>query len=95
MIHYKDEALFNELVQKGKAYADGKYDFTFDNRYLIYHVTDVKLRYIVIDAKTGLASEVKRMSKGSHPYTETTYPKLISNILNSIKYNGDAEACKR
>ena len=89
MIHYKDEALFNELVQKGKAYADGKYDFTFDNRYLIYHVTDVKIRYIAIDAKTGLASEVKRMSKGSHPYTETTYPKLISNILNSIKYNGD------
>lgn len=89
MIHYKDETLFKELVQKGKAYGSGKYDFTFEDRYLIYHVTDVALRYIAIDKKTELASEVKYMSKNTRPYTKITFPKLIADILYSIKYNGD------
>ena len=31
MIHYNDEALFREFVAKGKAYGNGKYDFTFED----------------------------------------------------------------
>ena len=38
MIHYNDEALFREFVAKGKAYGEGTYDFTFEDRYIIYHV---------------------------------------------------------
>ena len=48
MIHYNDEALFREFVAKGKAYGNGKYDFTFEDRYIIYHVKDVALRYIAL-----------------------------------------------
>ena len=88
-IHYNDEALFQEFVAKGKAYGDGTYDFTFENRYIIYHVKDVALRYIALDKETGLASEVEYLSKSTRPYTKNTYYKLFARILYSIKYNGD------
>ena len=88
-IHYNDEALFQEFVAKGKAYGDGTYDFTFENRYIIYHVKDVALRYIALDKETGLASEVEYLSKSTRPYTKNTYYKLFVRILYSIKYNGD------
>ena len=77
MIHYNDEALFREFVAKGKAYGDGTYDFTFEDRYIIYHVKDVALRYIALDKETGLASEVEYLSKSTRPYTKNTYYKLF------------------
>lgn len=89
MIHYNDEALFREFVAKGKAYGEGTYDFTFEDRYIIYHVKDVALRYIALDKETGLASEVEYLTKSSKLYTKTTYYKLFARILYSIKYNGD------
>ena len=88
-IHYNDEALFREFVAKGKAYGDGTYDFTFEDRYIIYHVKDVALRYIALDKETGLASEVEYLSKSTRLYTKNTYYKLFARILYSIKYNGD------
>lgn len=89
MIHYNDEALFREFVAKGTAYGEGTYDFTFEDRYIIYHVKDVALRYIALDKETGLASEVEYLTKSSKLYTKTTYYKLFARILYSIKYNGD------
>ena len=89
MIHYNDKEQFEELKQKGKAYQDGKYDFTFEDRYIIYHVCDVALRYIAIDKNTELATEVKYINSNRKLYTKRTYPRLIANILYSIKYNGD------
>ena len=90
MKHHNDKALFRKFVQQGKAYADGIYDFTFDHRYLIYHVVDVGLRYIALDSMTGLGSEVTYLPFGSTPYTPTTYYLLIPKILYSIKYTGDS-----
>ena len=81
MIHYNDEALFREFVAKGKAYGEGTYDFTFEDRYIIYHVKDVALRYIALDKETGLASEVEYLTKSSKLYTKTTYYKLFARIL--------------
>ena len=89
MIHYDDGSLFKEFVDKGKAYANGKYDFTFEDRFIIYHVKDVALRYIALDKTTGLASEVRYLPKYATPYSKTTYYQLFANILYSIKYTGD------
>ena len=89
MIHYNDESLFREFVKNGKAYDNGAYDFTFEDRFIIYHVVDVALRYIALDKETGLASEVSYETKGSKPYTKATYYLLFAKILYSIKYTGD------
>ena len=89
MIHYDDSSLFKEFVVKGKAYAIGKYDFTFEDRYIIYHVKDVALRYIALDKTTGIASEVRYLPKHATPFSKATYCQLFANILYSLKYTGD------
>lgn len=95
MITYNDEALFRKFVQQGKAYPGGKYDFTFNDRFLIYHIVDVGLRYIALDSMTGLGSEVQCLSYGANRYTKTTYYQLIPKILYSIKYTGDTRYLDR
>ena len=44
-----------------KAYPNGEYDFTFENRYLVYHCEERnEIVYIALDMSTGLSSEVTR-----------------------------------
>ena len=72
MIHYNDEALFREFVAKGKAYGNGKYDFTFEDRYIIYHVKDVALRYIALKSIGGKVMDA-HTRKVYVPMTETGF----------------------
>lgn len=71
-----------------KAYPNGEYDFTFENRYLVYHCEERnEIVYIALDMSTGLSSEVTR---GQERYqSDRDFLKLIPRILFAIKYTGD------
>ncbi len=82
-ITYKDNAITNPtFTDEGAAY-----DFTFENRYDIFHrPRKDKLEYVALDTATGLTSLI--MEKKS-PIAQDEYPLIIPKILYSIKYNGD------
>ena len=88
-ISYSDNDTLDNFKLAGKAYKSGAYDFTFENRFIIYHaplrhMTD----YIALDMSTGLASHVITKKPGEL-YTKVSYRKLIPHILYSVKYTGD------
>ena len=88
-ISYKDSDMLQEFIDAEKAYKDAVYDFTFENRYLIYHfpVKD-EVRYVALDSYTGSGSEVTRRKKGNL-YSSASYSSMTPRILESIKYTGD------
>ena len=65
-ITYKSDDTLQIFIDAGKAYKDAIYDFTFENRYIIYHffVKD-EARYVALDTDTGYASEVTRRKKNN------------------------------
>ncbi|MDD4492857.1 MAG: ATP-dependent DNA helicase [Eubacteriales bacterium] len=84
---YNQEAL-EYYRNERMAYPDAEYDFTFENRYVIYHCAlRHQIVYIAIDMKTGLSSEI--CSRRAGTFFEHEYKKLIPKILYSIKYTGD------
>ena len=92
---YSDNATFENYQNAGKAHKGGTYDFTFERRYIIYHVAlRHKVDYIAIDMTTGRASCVITKNLGNL-YTETSYRKLIPHILYSVKYTGDTRYLNR
>ena len=88
-ITYTGSELLQEFIDARKAYKDAIYDFTFENRFLIYHffVKD-EARYVALDSYSGCGSEVTRRKKG-FLYTKENYPQMLPRILHSIKYTGD------
>ena len=85
-----ESKLFEELIKKKKAYPEGIYDFTFENRFIVYHYSNKRYtHYIALDKETELASEVKCVRIGTI-YDDTNYATLIPNLLYSIKYTGDS-----
>lgn len=79
---------YEYYINERMAYPGGDYDFTFEDRFLIYHAP---LRhqtvYIAIDMKTGLSVEI--CSRKDGVYMEHEYTELIPDIFNAIKYTGD------
>ena len=79
---------YEYYINERMAYPGGDYDFTFEDRFLIYHAP---LRhqtvYIAIDMKTGLSVEI--CSRKNGVYMEHEYTELIPDIFNAIKYTGD------
>lgn len=79
---------YEYYINECMAYPGGDYDFTFEDRFLIYHAP---LRhqtvYIAIDMKTGLSVEI--CSRKNGVYMEHEYTELIPDIFNAIKYTGD------
>ena len=79
---------YEYYINERMAYPGGDYDFTFEDRFLIYHSP---LRhqtvYIAIDMKTGLSVEI--CSRKDGVYMEHEYTELIPDIFNAIKYTGD------
>ena len=79
---------FEYYLNEQKAYPGGNYDFTFEDRFLIYHAS---LRhqtvYFAIDMKTGRTSEI--CSRKNGVYMEHEYTELIPDIFHAIKYTGD------
>ena len=94
-ITYSDNETFEAYQNAGKAHKGGTYDFTFENRYIIYHA-DLrhKVDYIAIDMSTGLGSFVITKNPGNL-YTEASYKRLIPHILYSVKYTGDMRYLNR
>lgn len=73
-----DSALSNE---------GSRYDFTFENRFDIFHRPKGKLlEYIALDRTTGLTSWV---TERKDPLEVSEYPTIFPQILYSIKYTGD------
>lgn len=82
-ITYKENAITDPtFTDEGACY-----DFTFENRYDIFHrPRKDKLEYVALDTATGLTSLI--MERKS-PIAQDEYPLIIPNILFSIKYTGD------
>ena len=82
------EPLLQQYIYDRKAYKKGIYDFTFENRFLIYHTpAPPENVYYALDMKTGLSSEVCRVR--GNVYCEDNYENMIPKIFKAIKYTGD------
>ena len=69
-----------------KAYADGIYDFTFDNRFIIYHVkAGNEIHYIAFDKNTLRGSLVKRAKK---EIAKEQYASMTCDIRYALRYVG-------
>ena len=87
-ITYKDKERLNEYIENRKAYQNAVYDFTFENRFLVYHCEMTnELHYIALDMETGCGSEMCRRKKNS-PIPAESFNSLIPSIFQSIKYTG-------
>ena len=76
-ITYSDSEIFENYQYAGKAHKGGTYDFTFENRYLIYHASlRREVNYIAIDMTTGLSSSVITKAPGSY-YTKESYHEIF------------------
>lgn len=82
---YSDHDLLESYINCDRAYFGGKYDFTFENRYIIYHIkTTNKTRYVSIDKHTG-KSEVLTTVMNTEKFTKENATKLIPYILEAVK----------
>lgn len=94
-ITYSDSETLKSYILADKAYEGGVYDFTFENRYIIYHASmRHKVDYIALDMTTGRASHILTKNHGEL-YTNVSYRKLIPHILYSVKYTGDMRYLNR
>ena len=91
-INFNGQEILDYYKNERKAYKDGEYDFTFENRFLIYHsVLCHELHYLALDTTTGLSSEVTRR-KLSNPIKRSEYKGLTPLILSAIRYTGVSRA---
>ena len=90
-ITYNDNEIFENYQACQKAYKTGLYDFTFEDRFIIYHT---KLRnqldYLAIDKLTGKSSHVTTRHLDD-VIEKAEYISMLRDILYSIKYTGDIE----
>lgn len=87
-ITYNDHDILDYYKNERKACKDAEYDFTFENRFIIYHANLChELHYIALDMTTGLGSEVA-VRKLKNPITKQEYAGLTPRILSAIRYTG-------
>lgn len=83
-----DHEALEFYVNERLAYPGAEYDFTFENRYLVYHAPLLhKTVYLALDMKTKLSSEICRRDTGT--YDESQYRVMMPDVLSAIKYTGD------
>ena len=86
-ITYNDYDALDYYVNERMAYENAEYDFTFENRYLVYHAPLLGYCiYFVLDMKTGLSSEALRVKK---PLKFLNHRDFLPHLSNAIKYTGD------
>ncbi len=69
-----------------KVYADGRYDFTFAGRFIIYHIkAGSEIHYIALDKTTLRGSLVKRAKK---EIAKEQYASMTHDITYAIRYIG-------
>ena len=89
-ITYHDGESLKEWIDRKKVYADAVYDFTFENRFIVYHCFLLKKAiYIALDKTTGYGSEIL-CREPDDLYTPSEYRTMIYPILRSVKYTGDS-----
>lgn len=85
---HDDEFRLEYYVNERKAYKGAIYDFTFEDRFLIYHVDEHgTIIYYAIDKLTDLSSEVTRTNGKVYPSHQ--YSSMIPHVLKAIRYTGD------
>ena len=83
-----DEEMLEYYVREHIAYPEAKYDFTFEERYLVYHAPMLhKTIYYAVDMETRLSFEVCRLDEGA--YEPSQYRSMIPALLRAVKYTGD------
>lgn len=88
-ITYRDDDMLRDFVDAGKAYRGATYDFTFEDRFIIYHFfVKNTARYVALDSKTGYGSEITRRSK-DRLFDRRSYRSMTPLVLESLKYLGD------
>ena len=89
-ITYEDSKILSKFKEAKKADITGIYDFTFENRFLIYHYEAThQLHYVALDKQTGCGSEIMRR-KPNCAIRKSEYRTMIPAILLSNKYIGDS-----
>lgn len=88
-ITYNDSDTLQNFIDADKAYHGAIYDFTFEDRFIIYHffVKDTA-RYVALDSMTGYGSEITRRKKDAL-FDARSYHSMTPMVLESIKYTGD------
>lgn len=88
-ITFNDREKLSELMKERKVYPKSKYDFTLENRFLVYHCPlRQRMVYISFDLKTGYGSEILSL-KNDEQFSIHNFQKLLPLVLYSIKYTGD------
>ena len=88
-ITFNDREKLEILKKNRKAYSGSKYDFTLEDRYLVYHCPlKQNTVYIALDLETGCGSEVMSV-KNEERFTVHSFERLLPLVLYSIKYTGD------
>ena len=79
-INFLDSESFDSYKDNRKLYKDGIYDFTFEERFIIYHnkIKDLTY-YYAFDKTTNRSSRVT--SEKTHIYTKDDYKSMIPKIL--------------
>ena len=87
-ISTKPNEKFDFLKSRRKIYKEGIYDFTFEDRFIVYHAPFINTNvFYAVDIKTGCGSEVIRLN--DKEVENLDYKDLLNPILFSIKYTGD------
>lgn len=86
-ISRNDYDALDYYVNERIAYPNAEYDFTFENRFLIYHAPiRYEWVYFVLDMKTNLSSEAHHCKK---PMRMTNPREFVPFVLDAIRYTGD------
>lgn len=93
----EDEAQFLEFCENNYIYRGAQYVFTFDERFWVYYYkqhdnsaseNEYRYVYIALDTKTGRGSQ---FISTEDKYRKSEYDTLVPNILNALKYLGEAK----
>lgn len=88
-ITYDGEEIFDYHREYGRVHPKGEYEFTFENRFLIFKQPNKnRFEYIAFDMKTNRTSRIEERS-ADELYSDLTHEAMIPKILYSIKYTGD------
>lgn len=83
-IKYNDQDVFRDLIADQKIHRNGEYDFTYENRFILYHVRKYrKLHYVAYDLLTDREYSITTTKKGA--YLENTYTRLIPLIIERTR----------
>lgn len=92
VINFNDVRFYLNLLESKKIHRLANYDFTFENRFIIYHYQHGdRFNYVAFDKTTGLGSIV---CKQKNLIKANEYPTITDKILFSIKYTGDRRFSK-